>query len=103
MSRADPISLVVQVHCVEATKEAADKNDLHSLFSTSLLLPFRLAERLTASPFLNQPSILPLLIVAPEMGPFFGSFLKRRFGSASLIPLPASYPERRSCFVKRSS
>jgi hypothetical protein len=54
-----------------ATKEAADNNDHSLLFSTSLLLPFRLAERLLASPFLKQPSILPLLIVAPEMGPLF--------------------------------
>jgi hypothetical protein len=47
-----------------ATKEADDNNDLHSLLlSTSLLL--------LASPFLKQPTILPLLIVAPEMGPLF--------------------------------
>jgi hypothetical protein len=49
--------LVGQMLLVTLTKEAADKNDLHSLFSKSLFLPFRLAERLTASPFLNQPSI----------------------------------------------
>src|SRR5579864_1767344 len=56
------------------TKEAANSsNDLHSLrlFSTFPDLPFRLAERHLASPFLTSPSTSPLWIVAPEMGPLF--------------------------------
>jgi hypothetical protein len=47
--------LVAQMHLTRQPKEAADSNDLRSLFcSTSLLLPFRPPDRLTASPFLTS-------------------------------------------------
>jgi hypothetical protein len=55
-------------------KEAVPKNDLypHPLLSTLHFMPFRLADRSLASPFLN-PIPMPLLNVAPEMEPFFFS------------------------------
>ena len=58
--------------CRGNQKRPLINNDLHSLFfSTSLLLPFRPPDRLTASPFLTQPFHLASFTSGPSNGAIF--------------------------------